>query len=439
MKKDVILFVNAIRPAMFGAFQDYKKKTGRTFTPIVLVDSKIKESITTRNGQHTNPEKTIVLTADFDSAASVRAALRPYMDRLFAVTAQYENSILELKKLVPYIPYLPMPTESSLDWGTEKKLMRQMLESYDTSLVPQYMQVKDASDASINKIEATLEYPVVIKPSGLEGSLLVSLANNRQELKQLLQNTFTMVQDAYNTWIKRQKPMILVEEFMTGQMYSVDVYVAADGVCTFTPIVKVITGRQIGFDDFFGYELGPQTDLDDKETALCYEAVEKAAHAIGLRSVTGHVELMRTPTSWKIIELGPRIGGYRHDLYNYTYGINHMMNDILNRAGEPVDVPTNRVAYAATLAIYAKDEGVIEAINGFDEVKKLQSFVKVYQEVFVGDKAYHAKNNGDPIFEIYFRNKDYEKFRNDIAQMERLLDIQVRPFAKKRHVANSKN
>ena len=127
MKKDIILFVNAIRPATFGALETYAKTSGRTFTPVVLVDEKIQESITERNGQQYADKNLTVVSADFDSPKSLMSAILPYRERIYAVTCQYENSMLELKKLIPYLPYLPMPSERSLDWSTEKKLMRDLL------------------------------------------------------------------------------------------------------------------------------------------------------------------------------------------------------------------------------------------------------------------------------------------------------------------------
>src|SRR5438105_1708008 len=111
MNKDIIIFVNAIRPATFKALSNYEAASGRHFTPIVLVDESIKESIFECNGQNKLPKKVEVVTADFTSAKSLREALLPYDDRIFAVASQYENCIQELRQLLPYLPYLPTPTE----------------------------------------------------------------------------------------------------------------------------------------------------------------------------------------------------------------------------------------------------------------------------------------------------------------------------------------
>lgn len=339
MSKDIVIFVNAIRPKTFDVLKEYSDRTGRVLNPIVFVDEKIKNSIFECNGQNNLPEKVTVLTADFSSAASVRSALRPYEDRIFAVTAQYENCIQELRQLLPYLPYLPTPTEKSLIWATEKKLMRQMLEAYDKSLVPGYLEVKTADAETVQFVESKLTYPLIVKPSGLEGSLLVSYVQNREELKDTLTRTFSLIQESYDTWVKRQRPAVLVEEFMVGNMYSIDVYIDASGTCYCTPAIPSVVARQVGYDDLFPYKQFLPSGLSANEEKKGDEAASEACHALGLRSITAHVELMQTAEGWKIIELGPRIGGYRHEFLKEAYGISHIMNDILIRANEKPEIP----------------------------------------------------------------------------------------------------
>ncbi len=425
MNKDTIIFVNAIRPKTFQALRDYEAVSGRKLTPIVLVDEKIKKSIFACNGQYSLPEKVEVLTADFSSAASLRRILKPYENRILAITAQYENCIQELRAVLPYFPYLPTPTETSLVWATEKKLMRKMLEAYDSQLVPGYMEIVDDTPETIKKIEETMDYPIVVKPSGLEGSLLVSYVKNRQELESTLRQTFAAAQAAYDTWVKRQKPALLVEEFMLGDMYTIDIYVDESGDCYFTPIIGDIVGRKVGYDDLFGYCAFLPSGLSDSEIDKCQMTAKNACHALGLRSVTAHVELMRTATGWKIIELGPRIGGYRYELYERAYGINHIVNDIRNRAGEKPDIPTELKQYVSVFDMYARQEGTLKAVYGIEKAKNLSSFFSLKQNIFVGEEVKFAKNGGDVVVNIMLSNPDKAQLDKDIATMEAAVTFDV--------------
>jgi biotin carboxylase len=429
MSKDIIIFVNAIRPRTFQALKDYETQSGRRFKPVVLVDATIKESIFACNGQYNLPETVEVVVADFNSPISLRQALAPYQDRIFAVTSQYENCIQELRRLLPYLPYVPTPTESSLIWATEKKQMRKMLESYDSSLVPQYMEVSDSEVATIKKVEQQLTYPVVVKPSGLEGSLLVTHVKNSQELRETLDRTFLAMQEAYDTWIKRQKPAVLIEEFMVGDMYTIDVYVDAQGICRHTPEAGVIVGRQVGYDDFFGYKIFLPSGLSQAESERGQEAAAKACRALGLRSVTAHVELMLTATGWKIIELGPRTGGHRHELYSHAYGINHIVNDIRNRANEEPHIPTELRNFVSAFNIYAHEEGTLKTVHGLETAKNLASFVYLKQNIYEGDPVLFAKNGGDVIIDIVLSHPDEEQLKADIATMEAAITFDVAPHS----------
>ena len=152
MKNNIIIFVNAIRPETFVALDDYYSLTGKRYIPIVLVDKNIKDKISARNGQLNITHKVQTLCADFDSADSISQIMKPYINHIYTIVCQYENSILELKKLIPYFPYLNLSSESSLDWSTEKEHMRNLLETYDPTLVPRHLSIKDNSATTINLI-----------------------------------------------------------------------------------------------------------------------------------------------------------------------------------------------------------------------------------------------------------------------------------------------
>lgn len=429
MSKDIILFVNAIRPATFEALKQHEERTGEHFTPVVFVDKAIEASIAGRNGQRNLPEDVEVISADFNSPESLRKALSPYVDRVYAVTTQYENCLLELKKIIPYFPYLPMPTESSLEWGGEKKLMRTMLATYDESLVPKFMEVADNNSETIKKVEQNLSYPMIIKPSGLEGSLLVTQVNNQKELRETIAETFEAMQASYDEWVKRQTPVVLVEEFMVGKKYVIDSYVAEDGTCHHAPLITSVRGVEAGFDDFFEYSAKLPPELHQTEIRAAEDAAERAVKALGFRSVTADIELMHTKTGWKIIELTARMGGYCHDMYSNAYGINHIMNDILIRAGETPNIPNSIKNYVAVFDIYAKHEGKLSSVTGLEEVKSLPSFKSLAQHIKVGEEVAFAKHGGDSVYYLVFSHPDKKQLKIDTATMERDLELHVTPTA----------
>lgn len=423
--KEVVLFINSMHAPTHSALRNHANKTGRRFKPVVIVDTCIKDSIQALNSQDHLDGNAEVICADFSSAVSLRQALQPFEGRICAVTSQYENSIHELKKIVPYLPYLPVPTETSLEWATDKKLMREAFNAYDRSLSPQSLQVDDASSDTVQMVEDSMEYPVIIKPSGLERSMLVAVAHDKQELTETLDYTFKQLEKAHKQWLKRTKPTVLVEEFMEGDMYSIDTYIANDGTCRHAAPIKVITGHKVGFEDFFTYlQLSP-CGLGTEDIDGAYKATESACKALGLRSITAHTELMKTPNGWKIIEVGPRIGGYRHELYGLSHDMNHIMNDIINRTGDAPDVPKAPKRYAAIFKTYAQEEGTLKTIHGLEKVKRLSSYVTMKHPYKRGDMLKFARNNGNAPIEVTLCNDNQAQLQADIKTIEDTIHIEV--------------
>ncbi len=427
-QKNIVLFVNAMHAHTYDSLRSYEQRYGRHLAPLVIVDTKLQSAIHNLNSQHHLYGKTPIITADFDSPLSIRQALQPYLDRILAVTSQYENSIHELKKIIPHIPYLPAPTETSLDWATDKKLMREAFNSHDDSLSPDHLEVIDASERTVNAIEARLQYPMIIKPSGLERSLLVAVVHDQKELRSTLTYTFQQLSGAYKRLLKRMEPSVLVEEFMSGDMFSIDSYITADGTFNHAPLIKVITGHKVGFEDFFAHLQTTSHGLKQQDVAKAQHAAEQACQALGLRSITAHTELMKTASGWKIIEVGPRIGGYRHELYALSHGIDHIMNDILNRAAIEPQISLATERHAAVYKTYAHTEGTLIDIDGIDTIQALPSYITIKLPYHYGDMLRFARNNGDAPVEITLCHEDVEQLHTDIAEVERLLRIRVQPL-----------
>ncbi|HZX50361.1 MAG TPA: ATP-grasp domain-containing protein [Candidatus Paceibacterota bacterium] len=368
----------------------------------------------------------IVLTCNFDSPESIMECLAPYQDGFVAVTARGEQNIPHLKKVIPYLPYLRTPTQDSLEWATSKIEMRRRFTAYDKKITPSYMVVSDTSKKTIKAIVEKIGTPLVIKPSGLAVSLLVTIAFHQEELEKSLRKVFRHLRVQYKKNGGRGEPQVLVEQFMEGDMYSIDIYVDSRGKMYFCPLVHIKTGRTIGFDDFFGYQQMTPTLLAKESIAEAQEASKKAIHALGLRSTTVHLELMKTEQGWKIIELGPRIGGFRDMLYELAYGIKHTENDIAVRIPERPKLPRKLKGYAAALKIFARQEGVITNFLGVKKVQALESLHSMETNKKIGDRAVFAKNGGKSVFDILLFNKDRSRLLADIRRIEQALKIETK-------------
>lgn len=420
-ERDMILFVGSYLVVQKNAVAKLGKMLDKSIQALVLLDV----TDPTATSKLAKDAKAKVVTCDFSSHVAIQRALMPYKQRLLAVTCRSEKNIPLLKKVIPHVPYINSPTELSLDWTTDKIRMRQLLRNYDKSISPKFVVVHDATQETLNKIEKQVGFPLIIKPAGLAASLLVTLCYHREELEANLKNTVKKIDKIYKKKKGRGNPQILVEEFMEGAMFSTDIYVNQRGVTYSTPLVHVKTGRSVGFDDFFGYMRITPVVLRPHKIENARKVAEKAVEAMGLRSTTCHIELMKTEDGWKIIELAPRIGGFRHEMYELSYGIDHSLNDILIRMPKKPILPKKVKGYTVVMQFYAKRKGKLQSLEGINKIRKLESFSKIDVTKKLGEMCDFARNGDDPVFTLTLFNKSRSRMLADIRRTEQTVRIKV--------------
>jgi len=427
-ERDMVLFVGSYLSSQRKSLAKLSRLLNKQLIPCVLLDV---TDPSTRKKMSNDP-KAIVIDCDFSSDAQIQKALLPYKSRFLAVTCRAERNIPLLRKAIPHVPYLNTPTEKSLDWTTDKIKMRQMLRSFDKTISPKFVVAHDASKETLDNIEKKVGFPLIIKPAGLAASLLVTLCYHREELEATLAKTVKKIDQIYKTKRGRGEPQILVEEFMEGSMYSIDSYVNQRGVIYHAPLVHVRTGRAVGFEDFFGYMRITPVGIKPHKIEAAKRVAEKAIEALNLRSTNCHIELMKTEDGWKVIEVGPRIGGFRHEMYELSYGMDHSMNDILIRIPKKPVLPKKVKGYTVVMQFYAHDRGRLTALTGINKIRKLESFSRIEIKKKIGDRCDFARNGDDPVFDLVLFNKDRSKVLADIRRVEQTVTIRVqKPRAKK--------
>ncbi len=419
-QRNKFLFVNAFSPAQSEALVKFSKVVGYAVEPLLLFDNKK----TVKPWLEALEPKTIV-RVDITDTGAIQTALKPYQDEILSATTLSDANVPHLRKVVPLLPYCNLPTEKSLEWTTEKIKMRALLRNYDKSIAPNFLVVGDDTASTIERIQKRIGYPLVVKPSGLAASLLVSVCYHREELEKALRLSVKKIEQVYKAKRGRGAPQLLVEEFLEGDMYSIDAYVNARGVVYFAPAVYVKTGREVGFDDFFGYMRLTPTQLNQHHAGEAQEAAEKGIRALGMRSTTCHIELIRTETGWKVVEIGPRIGGFRHEMYERSFGIDHSLNDMLIRVPKQPILPKKVKGYTAVMQFYARREGYLEKIQGLFKIEALATVQRVRVRKEPGDRLTFAKNGGDPVLEVVLFDPSRSNVLADIRRTEQHLNIMV--------------
>ncbi len=423
--RTIALFLNDFDQEFADALEKLSKHLRRPLHGMILLDKWVKaegRNVVDKKGQF----ETIV--CDFSSDVALKELVAPMESQLLFVTCSSERNQPFLKKLLPFVPELLGPTESSLDWSTHKAEMRRLLESYDASLVPKTFVIDAFSDLAVQAASEELQFPVIIKPTGLAASMLVSKAHDKQELKKLLRHGFRVVDSIYSRDTGRGKPGFIIEEFIEGDMYSLDAYVNNTGTVWSLPLLRSKTADTQGKPGFYVYQADSYVELTAREKANGQATAKQAIHALGLRSCVAHVELFHTKSGWKIVELGPRAGGLRQDVYFASYGVDHAYNEFLVKIGLEPELPTKQVAYSTTVNIYPDTEGVITKIEGFDTARQNPSMYRLIQQAKPGDTALLSTNGGKLIIRGVMCNVDRTQLEKDAAFVRSILKVHTKPL-----------
>ncbi len=407
---------------MITAIRKYEKETKRKFRIGLLYDLKDKRNAPT---DELLRQIDVIVPCNTLSDKTIQEALLPYEDELLAISCRGEDYIEMFARIIPFVPYLRTPTSESLRWASDKLSMRRRLYIYNKKITPDYMVVTNTDQETLERIEQKLGFPLVVKPTGLAASRLVTICFHKQELEAALKKVFKKINSVYQETGGNWTPQVLVEQFLDGEMYSIDGYVSARGKVQLTPLVHIQTGRKIGFDDFFGYIQMAPSGLNADNVKAARNVASQAVHALALRSTTVHIELMKTEKGWKVIEIAARQGGYRHHLYEHSFGINHTINDILIRIPEEVRIKRKVKGYTAYMKFFAKKEGRLTKLTGIKRAQELSSFKEISVNKKIGDMCTFAKNGGTSVFNILLSNPQKSELLADIRRLEQMTEIET--------------
>ncbi len=421
VNRSIVLFVNDYNIEFELATKKLSEKLGRPLRGIILVDVDLHAKNMHKAITSTSVFEEVV--CDYSNPASITRALKPFHDKLLAVNASSERNQPYYRKLIPHLSGIMTPTESSILWATQKDLMRKLLHSYSPSISPTTKLITSKNlDDTLREYE-NANYPLITKPAGLAASILVKRADSYAELRANINDSFSEINQVYRKFRGRGEPKLLIEEFMNGDMYSVDAYVDNTGKTWILPPVKVVTAASIGLEGYYSYSILSEHGLSQDQIEALNLVAAQSIHALGLRNSVAHIELFDTPSGWKIIELGPRAGGYRQDMYLLSYDIDHALNELLVKCGHHPTVYSPKMNSSAVLNIYADTEGVIKEINGFEEATSLKGIHRLTLHAKPGDKAIFCGNGGSFIVDGVVYGESEEQTNELMGRIRQMIHI----------------
>jgi biotin carboxylase len=418
-KKKYIVYVGSTK-SWQETLESHVKKKELPWQIISLTEKKYKTEVLIENEYFKN------IRIDFDNPLEIKEVFETLGKQIIAVVNRGERNIPAYQKIVPHLRKdLLVPTVDALIKATEKTAMRKAFWKYDKTITPKFEILTEISDKEIARISKRLEFPVIVKPSGLAQAVLVQAAHYPAELKEILHRMQKYMKKSYKEMEGRGVPTILVEEIIDGDLYSTEAFVDDIGNVVFCPFIKYTTSGQKGFDDFFSYEQTTPATISKESAQGAKSVAIKGLNAIGLRNSIAHIELIRKEGEWKIVEIGARMGGFRSMMYRKSFGINLDIQDIKIHLGRPITLPRKKKGYTSVIKFFARDEGVITKIVGIKKAKTLPSFFETVQNLKKGGKARFAKNGGTHVFRVTLFNENKAQFIEDKRRLEKMIHIET--------------
>ncbi|MFE3661201.1 ATP-grasp domain-containing protein [Streptomyces sp. NPDC059165] len=287
------------------------------------------------------------VVTDTSSEAAVLATARELAGQapIAGVTSSSEYYVATAATTAHHLG-LPGPDADAVRACRDKSRQRRLLAAAGVP-VPHSVLARDVEGAVLTA--ADLGHPVVLKPLQGSGSLGVRLCADAAETADHAGELTSAVVNERGTPVP---PGILVEQYVRGTEYSVEV---------FGDTAVVVVRKYLGpLPDFveLGHDLpAALTSVDETRLKDC--AVQ-AVRALGLGWGAAHVELRMDGDQIRVIEVNPRLaGGMIPELANRALGIDLVGAQVLAALGRRPTLTAGPARGAAIRFLTAEAPGVL--------------------------------------------------------------------------------
>ncbi len=236
------------------------------------------------------------------------------------------------------------------------------------------------TEEQLRAFAAQVGFPLVLKPTNLSASLFISLNHTLEELLVSYRRLLAEVPRYYKqAALKGKQLAIQVEEFMQGSNHSIDCWVDAAGNVTATPVVDVLTGKDVGIDDFHHFARITPSHLSPQEQDEASRLAIAGAKALNLSTVIGHLEFIQTPAGPKLLEIGARPGGNRIRILEMTYDIDQIFAYYQILCGQSPEIQLQKEKPSAIVTPFPQRHGILNSFHNLNRLQELPSYL--YHEV----------------------------------------------------------
>lgn len=355
---------------------------------------------------------------DFSSEETLKADVSLISEKPQCLVCTYENAVPQ-KALLAKVLGLPGPTPQAALIATDKFEMRTCFQKFCPQFSPQFALVTNWEEVQAFLNKPGVQFPLILKPANLFKSLLVTKNNSVEELQKNFEEGLNLIEKIYKKENVLYQPRFVLEEYLDGPSYSIEVFTDKDGNAVAAPSpVDLVMGRDIGINDNYNYSRKLPSQLSTEQQEQIKKAAIAGVKAIGLTSSPAHVELVYTKTGPKLIEIGARTGGYRSRMHLLSQGVDLYQAQIDVAQGKLPTLTATKNDYCAVYEIFALEEGHLKEITHLEEFSHFSTLFYLNQKVKVGEQTGPSSKGYRFAVVVIFTTSDREQFLKDTQYFE---------------------
>ena len=365
MESGIVLFLGMVRR---GEFESLLKRNLRCG---ILIDTNSKAKL--------GDVSSFVCVERFDFSrptSDLIAAVRAIHERvgvtcLFNVIEFYVAQTAEVARALGLASISPESAALCLD----KNVMRQRFRDRMGDNVPARFH-NVSSEHDLLETAKQFGYPVFLQPSNVSASMW---ATRNADPETLLTNYRVMLNEVpkyYERLGQKEKALsVVLAEYLEGENISIDCLIDAQGKVYTTPPVEVLTGRDVGIDDFHHFARVLPSRLSEAAAQKLDRLAIAGCQALDMTTAAAHVEFIGP----RLGEIAARPGGNRPRILELAYGMDELYAYYQVLRGELPDLRKQKNLSAAVVTPFAPREGKLVSIRHLDRVEKLPGYL--YHEI----------------------------------------------------------
>lgn len=411
-KKEAILFFGGVRKG------EYENLIERGFNIVVIPDDSWSFLPTDREA-FTYLEFLPLQNLSATTISTLVQIIQQYNIRsILCVIEVFMHSFAKLLKEIDYIGISP----ELANLTSNKTLMHHaFVKKIGTHSTAQYCEIKNKEQ--LIEFSKKINYPIVLKPSALYASLFVSYNNNESEMIENYLQAQVGIEQHLNKIQSDKNVLVQAEEYLSGSNHSVDCVVTHDGEVIATPVIDVLTGRDIGIQDFHHFaRIAPSSLSMQQQNDVIYLAKE-GVRALNMTACVAHVEIIQTKNGPKLLEIAARPGGNRIHILKKSFGI-----DLIYAYYQVVKKETPKLSSLyeypfAILTPFPNINGVFRGVNIQKITQEIASYFSHEIKAKPNQKIGTAVDGYTSPLTIELKSNSYETILRDIEHIKNSDDI----------------